>query len=63
VAKPISQPLQISTKSIRRFFGIILELYNDIIRDIGQHKNLIIATLILILVDIIQHVNLITQTN
>jgi hypothetical protein len=40
VVKPISQPLQISTKSIWRIFGIILELYNDIIKHIGQHKKL-----------------------
>jgi hypothetical protein len=40
-AKSMSQPLQISIKSIRSFFGSILEAYNDKIKDIGQPKNLI----------------------
>jgi hypothetical protein len=39
VAKPISQPFQIFIKSIRRCLKPILEASNDIINDIGQHKN------------------------
>jgi hypothetical protein len=39
--KPISQPLQIFIKLIWRCLKLIVEAFNDILNDIGQHKNLI----------------------
>jgi hypothetical protein len=37
--KPISQPSQNITKSIRRNFGTFLESYSDIFKYISQYKN------------------------